>query len=109
MFPVIGINTNNTAMLRLTMSRSLKGIKAGRYSYPSSATRSFSTPNFIYQELFDLAPDTTTQYKKLEGSESLVSEIDAGGMKFLKVEPDALRMLAAQAMTGNTTQHTSKQ
>lgn len=58
-----------------------------------------SGPNFNYQELFDLAPDITTEYKKLENSEKYVSEMETGGMKFLKVEPEALRMLSAQAMT----------
>ena len=55
---------------------------------------------FKYQELFDLAPDLTTEYRKLEGSEKFVSEVNAGGMKFLKVEPEALRTLSAAAMRG---------
>ena len=59
--------------------------------------RSLSTTPFQYQELFDLAPDKTTQYKKL--TDKHVSTIDVNGTKFLKVEPEALRVLSAQAMT----------
>ncbi len=51
---------------------------------------------FHYQELFDLAPDKKTVYKKLTGD--YVSTVDVNGTKFLKVEPEALRMLSAQAM-----------
>ena len=51
---------------------------------------------FTYQELFDLAPDEKTVYKKLTGDH--VSTIEANGIKFLKVEPEALRILTAQAM-----------
>ena len=58
--------------------------------------RAFSTPAFQYQELFDLAPDEKTPYKKLTGDH--VSTIEVNGMKFLKVEPEALRILSAQAM-----------
>lgn len=59
-----------------------------------SHAANFST--FHYQELFDLAPDEKTVYKKLTGNH--VSTIDANGMKFLKVEPEALRLITAQAM-----------
>ena len=54
----------------------------------------FST--FHYQELFDLAPDEKTVYKKLTGNH--VSTVDVNGFKFLKVEPEALRLITAQAM-----------
>ena len=56
--------------------------------------KSFSS--FQYQELFDLAKDEKTVYKKL--SSEHVSTIEANGLKFLKVEPEALRLIAAQAM-----------
>lgn len=56
--------------------------------------KSFSS--FEYQELFDLAKDEKTIYKKL--SSEHVSTIEASGLKFLKVEPEALRLIAAQAM-----------
>ena len=54
----------------------------------------FST--FHYQELFDLAPDEKTVYKKLTGNH--VSTVDVNSLKFLKVEPEALRLITAQAM-----------
>lgn len=65
----------------------------------SGGTTRVGNPNatpFSYQELFDLSPDVTTPYKKLTSSH--VSTIDVNGMKFLKVEPEALRILSAQAM-----------
>lgn len=52
---------------------------------------------FHFQPVFDLAPDTTTQYKKLTGDHVKTIEVD--GKKFLKIEPEALRILSAQAMT----------
>ncbi|KAJ1433997.1 fumarate hydratase-domain-containing protein [Ochromonadaceae sp. CCMP2298] len=75
-------------------------LRALRSSPRFSATlgsRGLSTPGFHYQELFDLAPDTTTKYRKL--TDKHVSTVEAGGLKFLKVEPEALRLLSAQAMT----------
>ena len=59
-----------------------------------SHTVNFST--FHYQELFDLAPDEKTVYKKLTGNH--VSTVEVDGLKFLKVEPEALRLITAQAM-----------
>jgi fumarate hydratase class I len=56
-----------------------------------------SVPGFHYQELFDLSPDKTTEYVKITGNH--VSEVNLGGTKFLKVEPEALRLLSARAMT----------
>jgi fumarate hydratase class I len=60
------------------------------------AVRKMSSVPFAYQERFALAPDETTPYKKLTGAH--VSTVEANGMKFLKVEPEALRILSAQAM-----------
>jgi fumarate hydratase class I len=57
---------------------------------------SSSAPPFYYQELFDLSKDTTTPYKKL--TSDYVSTVEVGGMKFLKVEPEGLRLLSAKAM-----------
>lgn len=51
---------------------------------------------FHFQELFDLSPDKKTVYKKLTGDH--VSTVDINGTKFLKIEPEALRLLSAQAM-----------
>ena len=52
---------------------------------------------YHYQELFDIAPDEKTVYKKLTSDH--VSSFEANGIKFLKVEPEALRIISAQAMT----------
>ena len=70
-----------------------------RRSYSASSRLEDVAP-FRYQELFDLSPDTKTEYKKLQNSEKLVSELDVGGMKFLKVEPDALTEISKQSMKG---------
>jgi fumarate hydratase class I len=51
---------------------------------------------FHYQELFELAPDKKTVYRKLSGEH--VSTVDFNGTKFLKIEPEAIRLLSAQAM-----------
>jgi len=56
-----------------------------------------TTPSFHYQELFDLSKDTTTPYKKL--TDKYVSTIEVNGKKFLDIQPEALRLLSAQAMT----------
>jgi fumarate hydratase class I len=52
-------------------------------------------PEFAYTDLLPTGPDTT-EYRLVttEG----VSTIEAGGRTFLKVEPDALRVLAAEAI-----------
>ena len=63
----------------------------------STAVRSFSTPPFVYQPLFDLSKDTTTIYKKL--TDKHVSTITLNGQKYLQVEPEGLRLLSAYAMT----------
>ena len=60
--------------------------------------RGFSgAPAFQYQELFDLSPDKKTEYVKV--TDKHVSTVEMGGIKFLKVEPEALRLLSARAMT----------
>jgi fumarate hydratase class I len=58
-----------------------------------------STPAFTYQPLFEVTPDTITEYKLLPNSEKLVSTVSMNGMTFLKVDPEALRLLTAKAMT----------
>eukprot|EP01033_Poteriospumella_lacustris_P000450 gene450-298_t len=63
------------------------------------ATRSFAAggaPPFHYQDLFEMSKDTTTPYTKITSDH--VSTVEAGGMKFLKVEPEGLRLLSAKAM-----------
>lgn len=55
-----------------------------------------TSPSFVYQELFDLGPDKATEYKLV--TNKFVSTVDLNGHKFLKVEPEGLRVLAGQAM-----------
>ncbi|MEM7288731.1 MAG: fumarate hydratase, partial [Actinomycetota bacterium] len=52
-------------------------------------------PDFDHTELLPLGEDTTT-YRKI--SDDGVSTFDANGETFLKVEPEALRLLTATAM-----------
>lgn len=54
-----------------------------------------STPDFAYSDLLPLGADPTP-YRKLT-SEG-VSTFEADGRRFLKVEPEALRLLTAEAM-----------
>ncbi|MBW2723946.1 MAG: fumarate hydratase [Deltaproteobacteria bacterium] len=51
--------------------------------------------DFQFQEIFELGEDTTP-YRKL--SEEHVSTLEIDGRKLLKVEPEALSLLAAQAI-----------
>lgn len=86
-------------MSSLIFRRSLQKHLALRSAVPASIrVAQFSTANkdFVYQELFDLAADTETPYRKLTGD--YVSTFEANGIKFLKVEPEALRLLSAEAM-----------
>jgi fumarate hydratase class I len=53
-------------------------------------------PEFRFQELFELAPDAT-EYRRI-GDASLVSVEKLAGRELLRVAPEALRALAAQAM-----------
>jgi fumarate hydratase class I len=65
----------------------------------SASRRLLSTANpapFVYQPLIDLSPDKTTQYRKI--TSDYVSTVDLGGKKFLKVEPEGLRLLTSEAM-----------
>jgi len=52
-------------------------------------------PDFQYQEMFELGPDTTP-YKKL--TDKYVSTLEVGGKEVLKIEPEALELLSAEAM-----------
>jgi fumarate hydratase class I len=51
--------------------------------------------DFAYQDLFPLGPDTTP-YRKLTSDH--VSTFEAAGQTFLKVEPEAIRLLTAEAI-----------
>lgn len=50
---------------------------------------------FQHEPTFQLSDDGTTQYRKL--SEDHVSVVEAAGRKFLKIEKEALKLLARQA------------
>ncbi len=54
-------------------------------------------PDFFYQDPFPLAKDATNYYK-IEGSEQYVSVASFDGQDVLKVNPEALTVLANQAM-----------
>ncbi|RMF46605.1 MAG: fumarate hydratase [Deltaproteobacteria bacterium] len=54
-------------------------------------------PDFFYQEPFPLSEDTTDYYK-IEGSEKYVSVTEFDGQEVLKVDPEALTVLANTAM-----------
>ncbi|AMV72466.1 fumarate hydratase [Desulfuromonas carbonis] len=56
-----------------------------------------ATPEFKYQDPFPLAKETTTYYK-IPGSEQYVSTVQFEGKEMLKVAPEALTVLANQAM-----------
>jgi fumarate hydratase class I len=53
--------------------------------------------SYEYQDPFPLGPDTT-EYRKLEGSEKYVSVERFAGVEVLRVEPEALAVLAHEAM-----------
>jgi fumarate hydratase class I len=54
-------------------------------------------PDFVYQEPFPVGKDET-KYRKVEGSEQYVSTADFDGKEILKIEPEALTVLANEAM-----------
>ncbi len=56
-----------------------------------------ATPEFVYQDPAPLAKDTTSYYK-IPGSEKFVSLENFAGQEVLKVDPEALTILANQAM-----------
>lgn len=85
-------------MLRRGLLRLSSSASTSRRVVPTHAA-AFATqaaPPFHYQELFDLAPDKATPYRKL--TSDYVSTFKVNGQEFLKVEPEALRLLASQAM-----------
>ncbi|GAA2453468.1 fumarate hydratase [Streptomyces macrosporus] len=69
-------------------------MSAGSSPTTAAASRPAS-PAFAYTDLLPLGEDTTPY--RLVTSEG-VSTFEAGGRTFLKVEPEALRLLAAEAM-----------
>lgn len=85
-------------MMHRVVSRSVKGIRPQVKHAALLSRRCMS--DFYYQELFDLStpnPSTpATPYRKL--TSEYVKTIEVDGKKFLKVEPEALRLLSAAAM-----------
>jgi fumarate hydratase class I len=77
--------------IRLRNAASVRGF--GKRAFSAKAP---PTP-FTYYPVFDLGKDETTEYKLV--TKEGVSTVELGGKKFLKVEPEALRKLSAQAMT----------
>lgn len=71
-----------------------RAVASGR----SFVMRRQALSDFHYQELFDLSSPSTapTPYRKL--TSDYVKTIEVDGKKFLKIEPEALRMLSAAAM-----------
>eukprot|EP00967_Tisochrysis_lutea_P035036 scaffold41911_cov31-Tisochrysis_lutea.AAC.4 len=61
------------------------------------ARRQFSSPVFQYEPLFQSVTPLPYPYRKI--TSDYVSEIELGGKRLLQVEPEALRLLAAEAMT----------
>lgn len=56
-----------------------------------------ATPEFYYQDPYPLGKENTTYYK-IEGSEKYVKTVDFDGQQILKVDPEALTVLANTAM-----------
>ena len=65
-----------------------------------SSTPKAVTPEFVYQELFDTYAneDTVTQYRPLFDGKYVSTVSTGDGNEFLKVDPEGLRKLSAQAM-----------
>ncbi|PLX72395.1 MAG: fumarate hydratase [Desulfuromonas sp.] len=59
--------------------------------------RRVTMPDFVYQEPFPVSKDET-KYRKVEGSEQYVNIADFDGQEVLKVAPEALTVLANEAM-----------
>jgi fumarate hydratase, class I len=56
-----------------------------------------AAPPFVYQDPFPLAGDAT-RYRKIEGSEAFITVDRFAGTDVIRVEPDALAVLAREAM-----------
>lgn len=72
-------------------------LRASRCGLAAAAPGSAAPPPFAYTELFQAATPKETPWRKLTGAG--VSTLDVGGQRVLRVEPEALRLLAAEAMT----------
>jgi fumarate hydratase, class I len=61
------------------------------------ATSEQAAPPFVYQDPFPLTGDTT-RYRKMEGSEAFISVDRFAGADMIRVDPEALAVLAREAM-----------
>jgi hypothetical protein len=53
------------------------------FTSPKRRFSSAGTTPFHYQPLFELAPDTTTEYKKLENASKYVKTVDVNGIHLI--------------------------
>ena len=53
------------------------------FNSPKRRFSSAGTTPFHYQPLFELAPDTTTEYKKLENASKHVKTVDVNGIHLI--------------------------
>ena len=70
----------------------------GRHAVPQGNLKKAGPPPFVYQDMFEHENPVETPYYRLDDASQYVSTINLGGQEFLKVEPEALRILAATAM-----------
>ena len=64
---------------------------------PDTATGAKQAPEFEYQDPYPTGPDTT-EYRKLEGSERWVTVDQFDGQDVIRIDPEALTVLAREAM-----------
>jgi len=74
-------------MIRRTLQQSQK-------KFSSTVTRA----PFVYQDIFENAKADPTPYRRLDTLSSGVSTVELGGETFLKIEPEVLTGLTAEAM-----------
>jgi fumarate hydratase class I len=79
------------------LSKGIRRIVAKSSSTLSSAAaRSFATPAFKHQDLFEEVSPVNVEWKKI--SSDHVSTVKCDGKEYLKVEPEGLRLLSETAM-----------
>jgi len=81
-------------MLR-TLSPLLMKRSRSQRCIPRMSTTTVSP--FVYQPLFEMTPDTTTEYRKVSGD--FISTVQLNGTEFLKVEPEGIQLLTSTAMS----------
>ena len=71
-------------------------IKKASAAVQTTPARHFASPFFNYSALFQSANPQNIPYKKI--SSDYVSTVQCNGQEFLKVEPEALKLISEQAM-----------